>query len=226
MCTLFSSLFKSLNKYTRASLKVNILKDLTGISQSGFHQLWLQIQHKKIRSFLLCVTYRPPDSPVSHFVDEFTDAYAKPSLMVKWCWLYGDLNCDLLKCSSESDAFYNLCSILNLSQLVTLPTRVTPTTSSQIDVTMTSNTAIIKETRVVETHVSDHYLIDTCVNTKLPKPPVIYTTSRSYKKYQPKHLGNDLVQFPGKTPYVQVMLMTKSINLIASFSQFWINTHH
>ncbi|CAB4041599.1 Hypothetical predicted protein, partial [Paramuricea clavata] len=106
----------------------------------------------------------------------------------------GDLNCDLLKCSPESDAFYNLCSILNLSQLVTLPTRVTPTTSSLIDVIMTSNTAIIKETRVIETHVSDHHLIDTCVNMKLPKPPVIYTTSRSYKKYQPKHLENDLVQ--------------------------------
>ena len=62
--------------YTRAFLKVSVLKELTGISLSGFHQIWLKIQHKKIRSFLLFVTYRPPDSPVSHFVDEFMDTYS------------------------------------------------------------------------------------------------------------------------------------------------------
>jgi hypothetical protein len=37
-----------------------VLRDLTEISESGFHQLWLQTQHKKLKSFLLCVCYRPP----------------------------------------------------------------------------------------------------------------------------------------------------------------------
>ena len=57
--------------YTRRSLKTKVLRDLTGISNSGFHQLWLQIQHDKLKSFLLCVTYRPPDCPTSCFVDNF-----------------------------------------------------------------------------------------------------------------------------------------------------------
>lgn len=80
-------------------LKVNVLKELTGISLSGSDQLWLKIQHKKIKSFLLCVlTYRPPDSPVSHFVDEFTDTYSQALVYGKDVLVVGDLNCDLLKC--------------------------------------------------------------------------------------------------------------------------------
>ena len=36
--------------YTRLSLKVKRLKDMSEISESGFHQLWMQIQLKKLRS--------------------------------------------------------------------------------------------------------------------------------------------------------------------------------
>ena len=51
--------------YVRRSLKSKILKDLSRISDSGFHQLWVRVQHRKLKSFLLCVTYRTPDCPLS-----------------------------------------------------------------------------------------------------------------------------------------------------------------
>lgn len=35
--------------YTHSSLKTKVLKDLTGISNTGFHQLWLQVQHTNVR---------------------------------------------------------------------------------------------------------------------------------------------------------------------------------
>ena len=50
----------------------------------------------------------------------------------------GDLNCDMLKILPETDALNNLCSSLNLTQLITSPTRVTMQSSSLIDV-MASN---------------------------------------------------------------------------------------
>lgn len=49
--------------YTRNSLRANVIKDLTETSTSGFQQLWLQIQHKKLKSILLCSAYRPPNCP-------------------------------------------------------------------------------------------------------------------------------------------------------------------
>ena len=63
--------------YTHSSLKTKVLKDLTGISSSGFHQLWMQIQHNKLRSILLCVAYRPPDCLTNCFVDDFMDTYTQ-----------------------------------------------------------------------------------------------------------------------------------------------------
>ena len=51
--------------FTHNSLKTKIIKDISVISSTGFHQLWIQIQHKKMKSIVLCVAYRPPDCPVS-----------------------------------------------------------------------------------------------------------------------------------------------------------------
>ena len=38
-------------------------KRTSEILESGFHQLWMQIQLKKLRSMLLCVAYRTDYCP-------------------------------------------------------------------------------------------------------------------------------------------------------------------
>ena len=50
-----------------------VLKERTGISNTGFHQLWLQVQRDKLRTFRLCATHRPPDCPTTYFIDDFMD---------------------------------------------------------------------------------------------------------------------------------------------------------
>ena len=125
--------------YTQNSLKTKVLRELNGISNSGFHQLWLQIQHKKLKSFLLCVTYRPPDCPTSCFVEDFMDKYSQALTYGKEIFIAGDLNCNVMKHSPEADALNDLCLSLNLTQLITSPTRETSESSSLIDVIMTSN---------------------------------------------------------------------------------------
>lgn len=40
--------------YIKSALKVTVLKDLTGITESGLHKLWIQVQNKKLRSLLVC----------------------------------------------------------------------------------------------------------------------------------------------------------------------------
>ena len=83
--------------YIRSPLKAQILKDLSGTSTTWFQQLWLQVQYKKIRSFVICAVYRPPDCHVSCFEDilKLSSTYAlslnKPVIIL------GDLNCNLLQ---------------------------------------------------------------------------------------------------------------------------------
>ena len=86
--------------YMRKTLKSKVLKDLSRILDTGFHQLWIQFQLKTLKSFLLCVTYKPPDCDIASFEDvrdHYTEAlvYGLPILVV------GDLNCDLLVSSSK-----------------------------------------------------------------------------------------------------------------------------
>ena len=45
--------------YTRSSLKVKRLKEMSVTSETELQQLWVQIQQEKLRSIVLCVAYRP-----------------------------------------------------------------------------------------------------------------------------------------------------------------------
>ena len=107
----------------RKTLKSKVLKDLSGISDTGFHQLWMQVKHKTFESFLLCVTYKPPDSDIACFED-FRDRYTQALVYGLPILVVGDLNCDLLVSSSKSKTLNNLWTSLNMNQLITQPTRV------------------------------------------------------------------------------------------------------
>lgn len=50
--------------YVRQSFKTEVLNQISGISDTGLHQLWVKIQVRNLRSFLVCTTYRPPGNPL------------------------------------------------------------------------------------------------------------------------------------------------------------------
>ena len=152
--------------YVRASFKTKALKELSVISASGFQQLWLEIQHKKLKSILLCVAYRPPDCSVSCFVDDFMENYTHALTSGKAIFVTGDLNCNVLKNCPEAHALGDLCDSLNLTQLIKTPTRVTPQSSSLIDVILASDAGLVAESGVEETHISDHYLVYSILKLK------------------------------------------------------------
>ena len=169
--------------FTRNSLKTKTIKHISVISSTGFHQLWIQIQHKKMKSILLCIAYIPPDCQVSCFVDNFMDNYSYVLTLGKDIFVVGDINCNLLKSGPESDALNELCSILNLFQLIKKPTGVTLQSSSLIDVILTCNASVVMESGVEETHISDHFLVYSILKLKLPKKSPDYMVIRSFKNY-------------------------------------------
>ena len=61
--------------YIKKNLKASVLKELSQISESSFHQLWINIQSKKNRSIIICVRYRPPDCALNCLEDHFKPNY-------------------------------------------------------------------------------------------------------------------------------------------------------
>ena len=107
-----------------------------------FQQLWLKVQCKKFKSFLLCTVYRPPDAPIDFFEnlsETFVDSLPHGLNVV----ILGDLNCNVLGNDPDGRALSDFCSTFGLSQLVKTATRVTEKSKSLIDVALTTNEEII-----------------------------------------------------------------------------------
>ena len=83
-----------------------------------------------------------------------------------------------------------------MKQPITQPTRVTETSKNLIDVILTSNPAITVDSSIVETHISDHYLVFAVLNLRIPKPPAAYVVARSYKHCDPQNFLSDLNKIP------------------------------
>jgi hypothetical protein len=132
-------------------LNLILLKEFPYISTSDFHQLWLKIQVRQQKSFIVCVAYRPPDSQVSCVREELKPRCIEALLIGKQVVIMGDLNCNLLNPSCAeakvlTDTFYEL----NMTQLVKDPTRITSHSRSLLDVIMISSPLIVKDSGVVD----------------------------------------------------------------------------
>ena len=56
--------------------------------------------------------------------------------------------------------------------------------------------AIIVDSGLVETHISDHFLFFAALNLRMPKPPAAYVVARSFKYYDPQSFLSDLNKIP------------------------------
>lgn len=159
------------------SLKAYPIHDLTPTTETGFKQLWFKVQNRKLKSLLVCVAYRPPNCSSACLDDNFMPTYTRALSFDK-----DIVNCNVLnKRSPEAQALSIFYSSTNLTQLITEPTRVTATSQSLIDVILVSNPRIVKNSKVVKSTISDHYIITAKLNLKLQKTKPTNITVRSYK---------------------------------------------
>ena len=120
------------------------------------------------------------------------------------------MNCNLLKDCPEKRAITDLCNDLNLKQIIKEPTRITDTSQSLIDVILVSTEAVVLESGVLDSAISDHFPIYISTKLKVPKTPPTYITVRSYKNYDPTAFSSDLA--------------TKSDRLLSIFTETDVNT--
>ena len=196
--------------FVKKVLKVTIINELTNISESNFQQLWIKLQNKKMKTIIICVIYRPPDCPLNCIQDDLGQNYVRALSMNKPIFILGDMNCNLLKDCPEKRAITDLCNDLNLKQIIKEPTRITDTSQSLIDVILVSTEAVVLESGVLDSAISDHFPIYVSTKLKVPKTPPTYITVRSYKNYDPTAFSSDLAM--------------KSDRLLSIFTETDVNT--
>jgi hypothetical protein len=162
--------------FVKEGYKVDRLCELLLISESGLHQLWwLKIQNGNHKSFIVCSVYRPPDTTLNCFEDDFSDSVISALALNKDIYILGDLNCNLLNtCDQGAQMLSNFCTAFNFTQVINEPTRITESSKSLIDI-LVSNKNAIKESSVLPVYIV------LGLNKTLSKP--VYITTHSFKHY-------------------------------------------
>lgn len=178
--------------YAKLNLKITVLDDLSLACEDGFKQLWLRVQCRSHKSFLVCNTLSTStDTPTSCF-ENLAESFVDALLMELDIIILGDLNCNLLASSLETKSLREFISTFNLNQLVEKPTRITETTISLIDVMMTTNKNIVSLCDVLSCSTSNHHLIYLVLTLKTPRLKPSYITIRSYSNYNAERFHEDL----------------------------------
>jgi hypothetical protein len=111
--------------------------------------------------------------------------------------------------------------IFQLQQHIKTPTRITPKTSTLIDVIFTYIGDKIIRDRSLPLRISDHSLVYLCQKLRIPKdsPKVILT--RQYKKYNVNAFNYDL----NAIGLLQIIRMSCGETLRHNILEWLINTH-
>ena len=105
------------------------------------------------------VIYKSPLIPYSVFA-AIHENLAFVTAKYEHCIILGDMNIDHLKINSSPFKFFNsyVTEPFALTQIIDKPTRITKSSSTLIDLMLTSNPENVKTHGVVDTGISDHCL--------------------------------------------------------------------
>ena len=140
----------------------------------------------KTKPILIGILYWPPDQ--SKFLDKLSTARSETdNFDAQEVYILGDLNINLInnqKHTPNGIKRYNeFCSLNGLKQLLTLPTRITKTSTSLLDHVLTNSADRVSQFGVVDTGLSDHQYYCTRKITRTKTNVHKYIKTRSLKNY-------------------------------------------
>lgn len=163
---------------------------------NSIEQLWLNIHFHKFKC-VVGVVYRPPQLDYKTFLNDLEDSFTFCYSLSDTVICCGDFNIDLLKLEDSPTLFFNdFIDSLNVYQLVDEPTRLTEQTATLIDLMLTSNRDIIKDSGVIACDLSDHDLIFCSIFCFLPKSEPTFITYRNLGHIDTLSFQNDLITLP------------------------------
>ena len=101
----------------------------------------------------------------------------------------------------QKSKLHYYCSELHLTQLIKDPTRITPQTSSLLDIIMISSSSKVKKSGVRDVGISDHSMIYCILKLRTDKLRLEYKDVRSYKNYGSEIFKTELAGLPFREIY-------------------------
>ena len=117
----------------------------------------------------------------------------------------GDLNSDILHPldnHKEGQCLLDMCDIYDLDSLTNVPTRISKTRESRLDVILTNVPAFAKDSGIIHTSPSDHDLVYTVLKTRHMRSKAETTTKQSFKTFDKDSFQAELSTVPFSVSYV------------------------
>ena len=140
--------------YVRENISHTLRADL---SISDIESIWVEVNAPDGTSYLICSMYRPPSASHDYY-DKMIENIELVFMLNKEIVIFEDLNFyNKIDESLSSNPVHLIENLFQLSQIVTEPTRKTLTSSTLLDVILTSLPEKHIETRVLTTAFSDDW---------------------------------------------------------------------
>ena len=129
------------------------------LREGNVESLWIELFPHSKRSLLVCCAYCPPSK--ADFYDYFASECERSLLSASQkVLIVGDLNSDLLHPTlPQSRRLQDFMSDFHLSDMFSGPTRITESSSSHLDVFLTSTSCSFSNVAGFPSSFSDHHLV-------------------------------------------------------------------
>ena len=189
--------------YIRSNISYSVCTDLdselrTDLDCELLEIISIEIRKHNSKPFVITSWYRPPNSLHELFTHINTLLGKLDSENVEH-FLMGDLNCDLQsKDNGNVRALLNITDIYGLEQLINEPTRITPSTSTLIDLIFTNRPENVYRSGVSHVAISDHSLVYAYRKISIPtfSKGVNLITYRQFKHFNSANFYADILAQP------------------------------
>lgn len=185
--------------YIKEIYKFRILQT---VNSSNIEQLWISL---KINGKNLCMgtLYRPPTKNINDVLSELESGFTSFIPCFDCIICGGDLNVDIIGNRGDCVRLKSFLNMYNLAQIITDPTRVTATSSTLIDLIITSRQEFVSVPEVIrmDEDISDHRLVKCKVNIPRMKQSPKFRTLRDFKYFNYQNFLRDIAAFQWETIY-------------------------
>ena len=124
-----------------------------------FESVWVEIENNNGKNYLLCCTYRHPNSAIDTFCDYLQEILSNPAVSNKQIFILGDFNINLLNHNSNTPTtnFVNFLFSKQFLPYIIHPSRVSGNASTLIDNIFSNITDNETLSGNIMTQISDHF---------------------------------------------------------------------
>ena len=160
--------------------------------------VWVKLCLRRSHPMIVGSIYRPTrngkDIEATEAVLTYLDKLQEEFRSMKEVHIFGDMNCNMHKKNALSSITNDICNTLGASQIINSSTRETSHSSNMTDLIITTAESNIKESGVIKTSISDHYMSCAIWIGRHLRSPIRVIHTRSYIKFDENLFNHDLIQ--------------------------------